>query len=314
VERFLEGAPIPPLPRGSVVTIGVFDGVHRGHQAVLAEVRRQSHELDAPAVVVTFDRHPATVVRPESAPRLLTSLSQRLDLLASSGVDYTHVVRFDEERSLESPESFVDEIVVGTWHARVAVEGEDFHFGHRRRGDVSVLHETGSRLGFKVDTVPLVHDDANGDVVSSDAVRAALSHADVEHAASLLGRLYELQGVVEHGDKRGRTIGFPTANLAVAGDLQLPTDGVYAGWYERPDGAVHAAAINIGRRPTFYAENGLLLVEAHLLDFDGDLYGEHGRVRIEKWLRGETRFGSIDDLAAQLRRDVEKTRTLLLDH
>jgi riboflavin kinase/FMN adenylyltransferase len=312
MERILEGAPIPPLPRGSVVTIGVFDGVHRGHQAVLAEVRRQAAELDAPAVVVTFDRHPATVVRPESAPRLLTSLSQRLDLLASCDVDYTHIVRFDEERSLESPEAFIDEIVVGTWHARVAVEGEDFHFGHRRRGDMGVLHEAGARLGFKVDTVPLVHDDAHGDVVSSDAVRAALTHADVTTAASLLGRLYELQGVVEHGDKRGRTIGFPTANLAVAGDLQLPTDGVYAGWYERPDGAVHAAAINIGRRPTFYAENGLLLVEAHLLDFDGDLYGEHGRVRIEAWLRGETRFGSIDDLAAQLRRDVEKTRSLLL--
>jgi riboflavin kinase/FMN adenylyltransferase len=310
VERIREGGPIPPLPRGAVVTIGTFDGVHRGHQAVLDEVRRQAAELDVPAVAVTFDRHPASVVRPESAPRLLTSLSQKLELLASSGIDYTNVLRFDEERSLEPPEQFIDEIVVGTWHARVAVEGADFHFGHRRRGDLTLLEDAGARWGFKVDTVPLVQEDS-GAIVSSDAVRSALARADVVTAASLLGRLFELQGVVEHGDNRGRTIGFPTANVAVAGDLQLPADGVYAGWYERPDGTVHASAINIGRRPTFYAENGLLLVEAHLLDFDGDLYDEHARVRVETWLRGETRFGSVDDLKAQLTRDVEKTRQLL---
>ena len=310
MQRVLEGSPIPPLSRGAVVTVGTFDGVHRGHQAVLAEVRRQADELGAPAVVVTFDRHPATVVRPESAPRLLTSQTQKLELFGRLGVDYAHVLRFDEERSLETPEHFLDEIVVGTWHAHVAVEGADFHFGHRRRGDVSVLEEGGARWGFKVDTVELVADET-GTPISSDAVRHALAHAEVATANALLGRRYELQGVVEHGDKRGRTIGFPTANVAVAGDLQLPADGVYAGWYERPDGTTHQCAINIGRRPTFYAENGLLLVEAHLLDFDGDLYDEHARVRIDTWLRGETRFGSIDDLAAQLRRDVERTRTVL---
>ena len=312
MQRILEGSPIPPLPQGAVVTIGTFDGVHRGHQAVLAKVRRQADELGAPAVVVTFDRHPATVVRPESAPRLLTSLTQKLELLGRFGVDYTHVLRFDEERSLETPAQFIDEIVVGSWHARIAVEGADFHFGHRRRGDMSVLEEAGARWGFKVDTVELV-DDASGTPISSDAVRHALAHAEVATATSLLGRPYELQGIVEHGDKRGRTIGFPTANIAVAGDLQLPADGVYAGWYERPDGVPRRCAINIGRRPTFYADNGLLLVEAHLLDFDGDLYDEHARVRIETWLRGETRFGSIEDLAAQLRRDVDRTRNVL-DH
>ena len=173
-----------------------------------------------------------------------------------------------------------------------------------------MLEEAGSRWGFKVDTIELVADET-GTPVSSDAVRHALAHAEVATATALLGRRYELQGVVEHGDKRGRTIGFPTANVAVAGDLQLPADGVYAGWYERPDGTTHECAINIGRRPTFYADNGLLLVEAHLLDFDGDLYDEHARVRIDTWLRGETRFGSVDDLAAQLRRDVERTRMVL---
>lgn len=310
MEAIVEGQPIPALRHGSVVTIGTFDGVHRGHRALLAEVRRAADEVGAPAVVVTFDRHPASVVRPESAPKLLTSLSHRLQLLAASGVDYAYVLRFDEERSLEPPDEFLHEIVVGTWHARVAVEGADFHFGHRRRGDVSLLEEAGARWGFKVRTVELLEDELLGAIVSSDATRAALARADIATANRLLGRMHEVHGVVEHGDKRGRTIGFPTANVAVAGDIQLPADGVYAGWYERPDGSVHRTAISIGRRPTFYADNGLLLVEAHLLDFDGDLYTEHARVRIEAWLRGQTRFGSVDDLRAQLARDVEATRRL----
>jgi riboflavin kinase/FMN adenylyltransferase len=310
MERILEGAPLPSLPNGAVVTIGTFDGVHRGHQALLAELRRQADELSCPAVVVTFDRHPASVVRPETAPRLLTALGHRLELLDAAGVDYAYVLRFDEERSLESPEDFVREIVVGTWHARVAIEGDDFHFGHRRRGDLTMLEDIGARYGFKLAGVPMVADEVTGEPVSSDTIRRALHEADLETATRGLGRLHEIQGVVEHGDQRGRTIGFPTANVAVAGDIQLPADGVYAGWYERPDGSVHRTAINIGRRPTFYADNGLLLVEAHLLDFDDDLYFEHAKVRVETWLRGETRFGSVDDLKAQLARDVEKTRQL----
>lgn len=310
MKQILEGQPIPPLPNGAVVTVGTFDGLHRGHQALLAEVRRIADELGAPAVAVTFDRHPATVVRPESAPRVLSTLSHRLELLDAQPVDHVHVLRFDEDRSLEAPDEFLREVVVGTWHARAAVEGENFHFGHRRRGDMSLLDDVGARYGFKVHTVPLVHDDTLGAPVSSEAVRDALAHADIETANRLLGRAYEVQGIVEHGDKRGRQIGFPTANVAVPGDVQLPADGVYTGWYERPDGSVHRAAISIGRRPTFYADNGLLLVEAHLLDFDDDLYFEHARVRVETWLRGQTRFGSIDDLKAQLARDVETTRRL----
>jgi riboflavin kinase/FMN adenylyltransferase len=311
MERISEGSAIPPLPHGSVVTVGTFDGVHLGHQAVLRELRATAEQEQCPAVVVTFDRHPATVVRPESAPRLLTTLSQRLSLLEQHGVDYVSVLRFDEDRSLEAPEDFLNEIVVGTWHARAAVEGENFHFGHRRRGDVSALEEAGARLGFKVHSVPMLHDDATGEVVSSDAVRHALASSDVAQATRLLGRPYEVQGVVEHGDGRGRQIGFPTANVAVPGDIQLPADGVFAGHYERPDGSVYRTAISIGRRPTFYAENGLLLVEAHLLDFDDDLYFEHAKVRVEHWLRGQARFGSVEDLAAQLARDVEATRRVV---
>jgi len=307
VQRIFEGGAVPPLPNGSIVTVGTFDGVHRGHAYVLSEVRGLADELECPAVAVTFDRHPASVVRPESAPRLLTDLRRKAELIADHGIDYLYVLRFDEERSLEPPDEFLHETVIGTWHARIAVEGENFHFGHRRLGDVGVLEEAGARYGFKVRSVPLLTADDDS-VISSDAVRAALASSNVARAARLLGRTYDMHGIVEHGDGRGRQIGFPTANVAVAGDMQLPADGVYAGWYERPDGSPHRAAISIGRRPTFYADNGLLLVEAHLLDFDDDLYGEHATVRVETWLRSQTRFGSVEDLVAQLHRDVEATR------
>ena len=311
VRRIVEGQPIPPLPNGAVVAIGTFDGVHRGHHAVLAEVRRQADELDVPAVALTFDRHPASVVRPESAPRHLTTLSQKLEQIERCGIDIAHIVRFDEDRMLESPEQFFSEFVLGTWHSRVVVAGEHFHFGHRRRGDVAVLEEAGARFGCKVAVVPLVVDEQLGAPISSDAIRSALANTDVAGAARLLGRPYELYGVVETGDQRGRTIGFPTANIAVAGDVQLPGEGVYAGSYERADGSVHKAAINVGRRPTFSDEHGVLLVEAYLLDFDGDLYGEIARVRFAAWLRGEVKFDSVDDLVAQMRRDVDTAREIL---
>jgi riboflavin kinase/FMN adenylyltransferase len=303
-----EGAPLPALDRGSVVTTGTFDGIHRGHQRLLAVLRDEAAARGCPAVVVTFDRHPASVVRPESAPRLLSGLAQKLELLEGEGIDVVHVLRFDEERSLEPADEFLSEVLAEQWRARAAVAGEDHHFGHRRRGDLRLLEKLGSRLDFEVVAVPLVLDDETGAPISSDAVRHALAESRVDDATRMLGRPYEVQGLVEHGDHRGRELGFPTANVAVAGDIQLPADGVYAGWYVRPDGTQHRAAISIGRRPTFYADNGLLLVEAHLLDFDDDLYGEHARVRVASWLRSQTRFGSIDDLKAQLSRDVEATR------
>jgi riboflavin kinase/FMN adenylyltransferase len=246
VEVVYEGAPFPRPPSGTAVTIGAFDGVHRGHQALIAEARRLGAERDAPSVVATFDRHPATVVRPDSAPRL--------------------------------------------------------------RGDIALLGNVGEAAGFKVIGMGLVEVPDVVGPVSSTAVRAALGEGHVELAAAMLGREFEARGVVEHGDHRGRTIGFPTANVAVPGDMMLPGDGVYAGCYERPDGSVHRAAINIGRRPTFYDENGLRLLEAHLLDFDGDLYGEPAKVRFTEWLRGEVKFSGIDALVEQLKRDVEAAR------
>jgi riboflavin kinase/FMN adenylyltransferase len=308
VEIVYEGSPFPRLPSGTAVTIGAFDGVHRGHQALIAEARRLASERDCPSVVATFDRHPATVVRPDSAPRLLTDLRHKLELLGGTGADYTYVIRFDEDRSLEAPDEFIREILVDALRARVVIVGQDFHFGHRRRGDIALLSDVGEAAGFKVIGMGLVEVPDVVGPVSSTAVRAALGEGHVELAAAMLGRDFEVRGVVEHGDHRGRTIGFPTANVAVPGDMMLPGDGVYAGYYERLDGSVHPAAINIGRRPTFYDENGMRLLEAHLLDFDEDLYGEAAKVRFTKWLRGEVKFSGIDALVEQLERDVEITR------
>lgn len=313
MEPIYEGSPIPPLPRGAVVAVGTFDGVHRGHERVLAETTRLAREMQCPSVVITFDRHPASVVRPESAPRIITTMKQKFDRFAELGVDIVYAVRFDEARSLTSASDFFSEIVVGVWRAGAIVSGPGFRFGHRQSGDVALLEELGARGNVKVREVDLLLDEVTGEPVSSQSIRDALAAGDIVTSKRLLGREPEIEGVVEHGDQRGRTIGFPTANVAAAGDIQLPVDGVYAGWYERPDGSAHRSAISIGRRPTFYTDNGLLLVEAHLLDFDGDLYDEIGRVRIQEWIRGQLRFGSADELAAQLKADVAKTRELMAD-
>jgi riboflavin kinase/FMN adenylyltransferase len=262
-------------------------------------------------VVAIFDRHPAPVVRPESAPRLLTDLGQRIRLLGQTGIELCYVVRFDEERSLQEPEQFVDEVVTGALNAKAMVVGEDFHFGRRRRGDTAVLANLESTYGFKVLAIPLVSlPDVEGPV-SATRVREALARHDIELATALLGREHEVRGVVEHGDHRGRTIGFPTANVAVPGDVMLPSDGVYAGHYERADGSIWPAAINLGKRPTFYDENGLRLLEAHLLDFDDDLYGERAKVRFGRWIRGEVKFPGIDALVEQLYRDIKTARSML---
>ena len=312
VEVITDLAACPRPAGGCVVTIGVYDGVHLGHRALIARVRAMAAELGAATAVVTFDRHPAVVVRPESAPKLLTDLPQRLELLASTGVDYTLVITFDEARSQESAEDFVREVLAGCLGARAVVVGHDFHFGRGRGGNVPLLQKMGAELGFDVLGISLVADDDSGVVVSSTRIRELLAAGDVQEAAALLGRHHEVPGVVQHGDARGRELGFPTANVAVPGDILLPADGIYAGWYERPDGSVHPAAISLGRRPTFYEEAALSLLEAYLLDFDGDLYDEPARVRFAVRLRDEAKFDSIDALVAQMTRDVEAARTLLL--
>ena len=304
---------VPPWPGSrAVITIGAFDGVHLGHAAVVAQVRRLAADAGARSVVVTFDRHPASVVRPESAPRLLTDLPTKLELLAETGLDATVVLRFDEARSQESAREFVQEILVDALATRMVVIGEDFHFGHHREGNVAMLRQLGQEFDFEVHPVSLVdRPDGVDEPVSSTAIRRALAGGEVDVAERLLGHLYEARGPVVTGDMRGRLLGFPTANVEVPNAMCHPADGVYAGWYVRPDGSVHPCAINLGRRPTFYEHADHSLLEAHLLDFSGDLYGEPARVRFQAFLRSERKFDGIDALIAQLKHDIESSRRIL---
>lgn len=296
----------------SVVTIGAYDGVHLGHQTVIREVRDLAAACGCRSAVVTFDRHPAFVVRPESAPQLLTDTDQKLELLAQTGVDATVVVHFDEEQAAEEPAAFVERVLVGALGVRTVVVGEDFHFGRHRAGNVALLRELGARFDFDVHPLALLPRlDGIDEPISSTAIRRALAGGEVELAAQMLGRPFEVRGSVVAGDQRGRLLGFPTANVVVPKHICLPADGVYAGWYERPDGAVHPCAINLGRRPTFYAHADTSLLEAHLLDFDGDLYGEPARVRFTHFLRSERKFDGVDALVAQLKLDVEHARSSL---
>lgn len=301
---------------GTVISIGAYDGVHRGHREVIRQLHEIAGERGLQSAVVTFDRHPASVVRPDSAPLLLTDLDQKLELLESTGVDHTLVVRFDQARSLEPAEDFVTEVLVGRLGARAVVVGDDFHFGHRRRGNVELLRAMGTDLGFDVRGLELVGRDGAPaprpeDRVSSTAIRAALTAGDLDAANAMLGRAHEVRGVVGHGDERARELGFRTANVAVPEDICLPADGIYAGWYLRPDGVAWPAALSLGRRPTFYERADTSLLEAHLLDFDGDLYDEPGRVRFVHRLRDELRFDSVDDLVVQMGRDCDDARKVL---
>lgn len=295
---------------GSAVTIGAYDGVHLGHRHVLGLLRSLAAERDLTTAVVTFDRHPATVVRPDSAPLLLTDLEQKLELLAGTGVDTTVVVPFDIARANETAEDFVTEVLSGALGARLVVVGSDFHFGHGRKGNVALLTDMGSRLGF--DTVGVaLEDDGSGDVVSSTRIRRLVAAGDVGAAARLLGRPHQVRGVVERGDGRGGGLGFPTANVAVPPEIAVPGEGVYACLYERPDGSCHQAAVSYGRRQTFYGEEGAPVLEAHLLDFAGSIYGEPGRVSFVERVRGQKGFDSADALVAQMHTDVEAVREVL---
>jgi riboflavin kinase/FMN adenylyltransferase len=304
-----------PFPNErTVITIGAYDGLHLGHQAVIAQVRAIAAERRAKSAVVTFDRHPAMVVRPESAPKLLTDHEQRLELFEQTGIDAAVVLPFDEHQAQESPLGFIERVLFKCLRTEVVVVGDDFHFGRFREGNVALLREIGTTYGFEVEPLQLVsRTDGVEEPLSSTAIRRALAGGDVELAATMLGRPFEARGVVVAGDKRGRLLGFPTANVEVPNQVCLPADGVYAGWYERPDGEVHACAINLGRRPTFYEHADHSLLEAHLIDFDGDLYWERARVRFTHFLRSERKFAGIDALIAQLKLDVEHARQLLTE-
>jgi riboflavin kinase/FMN adenylyltransferase len=301
----------PAGSRGAVVTIGVYDGVHLGHHAVLRLVRELADARGLAAVCVTFDRHPAEVVRPESAPRLLTSQEQKLELLDATGyLDLAFVLHFDEARSREPADDFVREVLVAAAHARLVVVGADFHFGRARGGDVALLQRMGAELGFEVLGVGL-EAAPGGTIYTSTRIRELLAEGDVDGAAALLGRPHEVRGTVVEGDRRGRELGYPTANVAVPGRVCLPADGIYAGTFIGADGVERMTALSLGRRPTFYDAADASLLEAYVLDFDGDLYGQAARVRFMSRLRGEVKFDSVDALVGQIERDVADTRRAL---
>ena len=301
---------VAPFPgERTVLTIGVYDGVHVGHRTVISQVRERAAREGAKSVVVTFDRHPLSIVRPEAAPRLLANLDQKIELLESTGVDAVVIVPFNDVQASETPVEFVERVLVNTLAAKVVIVGSDFHFGHMRQGNVTLLKEMGVRHDFVCDPVVLVpRADGIDEPVSSTAIRRALAGGEIDTASRMLGRPYEVRGEVGSGDQRGRTIGFPTANVQIPNGMCMPSDGVYAGLYTRPDGTEYATAINLGRRPTFYANQESSLLEAYLMDFSGDLYGEAASVKFLAFLRSEKQFSGIDELKQQLQLDIEHAR------
>jgi riboflavin kinase/FMN adenylyltransferase len=295
----------------SVVTIGVFDGVHRGHQTIVARAADLARGCGLPVVVITFDPHPDEVVRPGSHPPLLSSPKRRAELLAGLGVEAVMVLPFTLELSLMSPEEFVQSVLVDRLHAARVIVGENFRYGHRARGDVALLRELGEKYDFAAEGVPLV---ANGETISSSYVRERLAAGDVEAAYESLGRPHRVEGVVVRGQQRGRTLGFPTANLETPPYTAIPADGVYAGWLEsfplRPTAERRwPAAISIGTNPTF--DGVERSVEAYALDRDDlDLYGEHVAVDFAVRLRDTLKFESVDALIEEMHRDVARARAV----
>jgi riboflavin kinase/FMN adenylyltransferase len=290
----------------SVATIGVFDGVHRGHQEIIGRAVKQGRELGLQSVVVTFDPHPAEVVRPGSHPAVLTEPARQAELIEALGADALCVVPFTPEFSRLSPEAFAHGVLVEHLHSAVVVVGDNFRFGHRAAGDVAQLRELGRRFGFTVTVPPLVTTD--GTVFSSTYIRACVAAGDVAAAATALRRPHRLEGVVVRGDRRGLELGFPTANLLHSRYAAVPADGIYAGWCHRR-GEAHMAAVSIGTNPTFAGRERR--VEAYLLDFQGDLYGERVALDFVAHLREQRTYQAVEPLVAQIREDVAQTRLVL---
>jgi len=310
------------VPNGwgrSVVTVGVFDGVHRGHQQLIGRAVGRARERGLPAVVVTFDPHPAEVVRPGSHPARLTGLNRRADLVAALGVEAFCVLPFTVELSRTPPPEFAHQVLVERLHAADVVVGRNFKFGHRAQGDVAALTQLGERFGFGVEGLDLITDD--GVTFSSTYIRSCIDAGDVEAAAAALGRPHRVEGVVVHGDRRGRELGFPTANVSTPPFTALPADGVYAGWFAIAPTGVGApgaggtgerllpAAISVGTNPTFSGRERT--VEAYVLDVDEDFYGFEVAVDFSHRLRGQERYDDVEALVTQMNADVARTRELL---
>lgn len=298
---------LPEDGRRAVVTVGTFDGVHRGHWEVLDEISRRARATDGRAVLLTFDPHPLRIVKPEVAPRLLTTPDEKKEILAESGLDYAVFLRFTPELSRYPPERFVREILVGRLGVAELVIGYDHGFGRDRSGDAGTLERLGVELGFDVDVVTPVPMD--GGPVSSTRIRRAVAAGEMEEAAQGLGRPYSLRGVVVRGDGRGRALGFPTANLRIGHvDKLLPRAGIYAVRGVLRSGRL-AGALHLGPRPTF--KGSAPTVELHLLDFEGDLYGDEIRVDFVRYLREILPFDSPEALIERMHGDVNDARKIL---
>ncbi len=298
---------LPPDPRGTVVTVGTFDGVHRGHWAVLQEIRLRAKETGRRSVLVTFHPHPLKIVRPDEAPLLLTTPAEKKEILAETGLDYAVFLSFNHVLAEYSPRRFVEEILMDRLGVQELVIGYDHGFGKGRSGDALTLRDIGRDLKFTVDVVSPIR--AGEEPVSSSRIRAALLRGDVGEARRGLGRPYCIRGMVVRGEGRGRSLGFPTANLWVPGNGKLiPHPGVYA-VRAGVKGGLFEGAIHIGPRPTFRGSPPT--IELHLMDFDGDLYGEQIRVEFIQYLRDVRPFASASALVEQLKADVDAARTAL---
>jgi riboflavin kinase/FMN adenylyltransferase len=302
------GAQAAPSGWGrSVVTIGVFDGVHKGHQQIIGHAVKRAGELGVRSVVVTFDPHPSEVVRPGSHPAMLTEAARKAELIEALGVDVLCVIPFTADFSHKSAEAFVHDMLVEQLHASLIVVGENFRFGHKAAGDVELLQRLGRTFGFSVEGAPLVSDE--GTVFSSTYIRACVAAGDVAAAARALGRSHRLDGVVVRGDQRGRELGFPTANLLTTAYAAIPADGVYAAWMVRDRDEPRMAAVSIGTNPTFSGPDRR--VEAYVLDFAGDLYGERVSLDFVAHLREQRTYAGVGPLVEQIHADVEQTRSML---
>jgi len=292
--------------RKTCLAIGVFDGVHLGHQQVIRQAVADARHEEGLAVVVTFDAHPNTIVAPQRVPPLLQTVPQKLRALAALGVDAALLLPFDETLSQQPAGEFIGQLALNLGPLASLCVGGDFTFGHQRGGNVALLKQLGSELGFAVHGLASVS--LNGEIVSSTRIREAVRTGDFDAAGQMLGRPYALAGKVLHGDALGRKMGFPTANLEVTG-LALPPYGVYAA-HATAAGRTHRAAVNIGLRPTLRSSAPHRVVEAHLLDFNADLYGKEMELTFVRKLREEQRFATIEELRGQIASDIVRTRDL----
>lgn len=301
-----DSSAVPARLKPTVVTIGVFDGVHKGHQMILRRVVELARAAAATPGVLTFDRHPLELLAPGREPAMITTVEQRAEVLATLGLELLVVLRFDDALRRLTPEQFVSRILVHDLDARHVVVGSNFRFGYEHAGTVDTLHEQAAVHGFDVDVFPLL---GGADAISSTLIRRQLAGGEVEAVAQELGRPFRLEGVVDRGAGRGKGLGIPTANLRSDSRMALPKIGVYAG-YLVWKAQRHPAVINVGLNPTF-EDRTAPVVEAHALDFDADLYGETVGVEFTHRLRDEVRFDGPEPLLAQIRLDVERARRLL---